>query len=57
MPSADRQHYSTVYGLTADSLDYFSVTSGALVPDIMHNILEGSLPLEVKLMLRGLAEV
>ena len=30
----------------------FSVSSGALIPDIMHDVLEGALPLEVKLMLK-----
>ena len=34
------------------TLDYFGVASGALIPDIMHDILEGALPLEVKLMLK-----
>lgn len=54
--NADRQHYSTVYGVNRRSLlntlDFFSVSSGTLVPDIMHDILEGALPLEVKLMLK-----
>lgn len=35
-----------------DTLRFFDVTSGALIPDIMHDILEGALPMEVKLMLR-----
>ena len=56
LPAADRQHYSLVYGVNRrallDKLSYFSVTSGALVPDIMHDILEGVLPLQVKLMLK-----
>lgn len=34
------------------SLNYFDVASGSLVPDIMHDILEGALPLEVKHMLK-----
>lgn len=34
------------------TLEYFGVASGALVPDIMHDVLEGALPLEVKLMLK-----
>lgn len=37
-----------------NTLDFFSVASGALIPDIMHDILEGALPLEVKLMLKVL---
>ena len=53
---ADRQHYSTVYGVNRrsllNSLEFFDVASGALIPDIMHDILEGALPLEVKLMLK-----
>lgn len=56
LPAADRQHYSLVYGVNRrallHNLSYFSVTSGALVPDIMHDILEGVLPLQVKLMLK-----
>ena len=52
----DRQHYSLIYRVNRrgllDSLCYFSVTSGALIPDIMHDILEGALPYEVKLMLK-----
>ena len=35
-----------------DTLQYFSGVSGALLPDIMHDVLEGVLPLEVKLMLK-----
>ena len=38
------------------TLDYFDVTSGALVPDIMHNVLEGVLPLEIKSMLKVVEE-
>lgn len=56
LSSADRQHYSTTFGVnqraSLHTLRYFDVTSGALIPDIMHDILEGALPLEVKLMLR-----
>ena len=28
------------------------MVSGALIPDIMHDVLEGALPLEMKLMLK-----
>ena len=35
-----------------DSLQYFSVASSALLPDIMHDVLEGALPYEIKLMLK-----
>ena len=34
------------------SLRYFQVTSGALIPNIMHDFLEGLVPLEMKLMLK-----
>lgn len=48
------QHYSVTNGINRrselDECDYFQVASGALVPDIMHDILEGALPLEIKLM-------
>ena len=36
------------------SFKYFSVASGALLPDIMHDILEGVLQYEAKLLLRHL---
>lgn len=56
IPTLDRQHYSTTFGVNRrallDSLRYFNVTSGALIPDIMHDILEGALPLELKCMLK-----
>lgn len=55
--SADEHHhFSLVYGVNRrallNSLEFFSVASGALIPDIMHDVLEGVLPLEVKLMLK-----
>lgn len=50
------QHYSAVFGVNRrallDSLNFFSVVGGALIPDIMHDVLEGILPLEVKAMLK-----
>ena len=56
LPLADRNHYSLTYGVNRravlDTLSYFDVTSGALIPDIMHDILEGALPLEIKCMLK-----
>ena len=56
MSATDKQHYSTTFGVNRqallNSLTYFDVSSGALIPDIMHDILEGALPLEVKLMLK-----
>ena len=56
LTTTDQQHYSLVYGINCrallDRLCFFDVASGALIPDIMHDILEGALPLEVKLMLK-----
>ena len=46
------QHLSTTFGSALMSLCYFEVTSGALLADIMHNFLEGLVPLEMKLMLK-----
>ena len=34
-----------------NELQFFHVASGALLPDIMHDVLEGALPYESKLML------
>ena len=31
---------------------YFRVAEGAMIPDIMHDLLEGVLPLELKLILK-----
>ena len=50
-------HYATTFGLNRDSVlntsRYFHVTEG-LVPDVMHDVLEGALPLEVKELIRYL---
>ena len=47
---------STRYGINRDSilneLEYFHVCSGGLLPDIMHDLLEGALQYEIKLMLK-----
>lgn len=52
-----RSHIATTYGLYWDSIlnssQFFHVTEG-LPPDIMHDILEGSLQYEVKELLRHL---
>lgn len=44
------------YGINHNSilneLSYFHVCSGALLPNVMHDVLEGALQYEVKLMLR-----
>lgn len=49
-------HYATTYGLHRDSclntLTYFHVTEG-LVPDVMHDCLEGCVQLEVKQLLKS----
>ena len=54
--AAEKQHFSLVYGVNRrallNTLDCFGVASGGLIPDIMHDVLEGALPLEVKLMLK-----
>ena len=51
-----RGHIATTYGVSMDSilnsLKYFYVVIG-LPPDIMHDVLEGALPLELKLMLKS----
>lgn len=56
LTAADQQHYSLVYGVNRrallSTLKFFGVASGALLPDIMHDVLEGALPLEIKLMLK-----
>ena len=45
-------HYSTVYGINycspLNSLSNFEVAEGAMIPDIMHDILESVLPLKMK---------
>ena len=54
--AADIAHFSSLYGVNRkaalNNLQYFNVASGALVSDIMHDVLEGVLPLETKLMLK-----
>lgn len=51
-------HYATTYGLHRDSslntLQYFHVTEG-LIPDIMHDCLEGCVQYEVKELLKSLS--
>ena len=50
-----RDHVATTYGLTKDSIlntsKFFHIVDG-LVPDVMHDILEGSLQYEVKELLK-----
>lgn len=50
------QAASKLYGINRNSvlneLTYFHVCSGALLPDVMHDILEGALQYEIKLMLK-----
>ncbi len=49
--------YSKEYGINSlsvlNELTYFNVCSGGLLPDIMHDVLEGALQYEVKLMLKA----
>ena len=49
---------SKLYGINRNSilneLTYFHVCNGALLPDIMHDVLEGALQYEVKVMLQVL---
>lgn len=58
LSTSDQHHFSVTFGINReallDSLNFFNVTSGALIPDIMHDILEGALPMELKLMLKVL---
>ncbi len=35
-----------------DSLSYFTVAEGAMIPNVMHDLLEGVLRLEMRLMLQ-----
>ncbi len=53
------EHYATTYGLHRDTIlntsRYFHVTEG-LVPDIMHDVLEGVLQLETKELLKCLVQ-
>lgn len=57
-PSGDM---SKKYGINRRSalnnLKYFHVCNGSLIPDIMHDVLEGVLQYEVKLMLRYMINV
>ena len=50
---------ATTYGLNRDSilnsLQFFHITEG-LLPDVMHDILEGVLPLAIKHVLKHLVE-
>lgn len=51
-------HYSKVFGVNyrsaLESLPYFSVPNGSMIPDIMHDVLEGLLPLEINNLLKVL---
>ena len=57
MVGALREHNSIAFGIKYDSLlnesKYFHVTEG-LCPDIMHDVLEGSLAYEIKELIRRL---
>ena len=53
---ASHSETSKLHGVSHNSilneLEYFHVCSGALLPDVVHDILEGALQYKVKLMLR-----
>ncbi len=52
--------FSTTYKLTVFFCfheRYFHVCDGGLIPDIMHDILEGALQYEIKLMIKIMVEV
>ena len=46
------KEYGINYRSSLLSLDYFDLCSGVLLPDIMHDILEGALKHELKLLLQ-----
>ena len=52
----DDEDLSKEFGINNRSalldLDYFNLCSGALLPDVMHDVLEGCLQYELKLLLR-----
>jgi len=51
-----REHYATTYGITDESVlnsKYFHVVNG-VIPDIMHDILEGAIQLHIKCLLQHL---
>ena len=54
----DSGNYSKEFGINRNSalndLEYFHVCNGSLIPDIMHDVLEGMLQYEAKLMLQHL---
>lgn len=54
---AFHDHYATTYGIHRDSIvkesRYFHVTDG-LVPDVMHDVLEGVVPFGTKELLKHL---
>ena len=57
MANDETGNVSKEFGINRNSilneLYYFDVCSGALLPDIMHDVLEGALQYELKLMLRS----
>ena len=48
----DHKHYSTTYGINCDLIFNNSRYFYVLVPDVMHDVLEGALELEVKQLLK-----
>ena len=57
-PNADTHALSIEFGVNfcsiLNNLQYFHVCSGGLLPDIFHDILEGVVPFEMKLLLKYL---
>ena len=51
-----RDEYSILYGINRRSilmeLKYFDICNGGLLPDIMHDVLEGALVYEAKLIMQ-----
>lgn len=48
------REYGINYRPVLNELQYFKVTSGTLIPDVMHDVLEGALQYEAKLLLQQL---
>ena len=51
-PDQVSRDYGINYRPVLNELKYFDVTSGTLIPDVMHDVLEGALQYEAKLLLQ-----
>jgi hypothetical protein len=47
-----QQYYCDIFRSALMELRYFDICSGALVPDVLHDVLEGGLQYEAKLLLQ-----